>query len=422
MFCKYCGKELSDNALFCSKCGKQVTSTEESASELQTENEPEQCKETEAEIEPQDDETEKKSEVESAEEKHKFCRYCGEKILESSVFCPKCGKHLAANHTTQGNNVFEKFGIGGKSEKTDFSVKFPVKNLFINVLKRHTVQERDEVLKAGMDSEKNPGNIKITEKSLCPWFYSRIFIILFAVFIIFEICLMNFNNSNVMPGVMIIGSLMMPFAILTMFFELNIYRDVSFFKVIGIFLLGGSASLLFTLFLYTIIPSGNGYGLIGASIISITEEIGKTVIVIAILKRSKNMSVLKGLLIGGAVGAGFAVFESAGYAFNIFLDAHDYNNFYYGYVDSLGQMNFTIFLRSILSFGGHTAWAAIEGAAFAREKKINKAFVKVFGLCFALHAIWDMNTPLQYLKLILLCLVAWWTILRQLGKFIAKNK
>ncbi len=422
MFCKYCGKGISDNAMFCSKCGKQLTSPKESASKLQTENEPEQCKETEAEIKPHDNESEKKSEVESAEEKHKFCRYCGAKILESSIFCPKCGKLLETNNTTQDNNVFEKLGIGGKSAKIDLSVKFPVKNLFVNVLKRHTSQERGEILKAGMDSEKVPSNIKITEESLCPWFYSRIFIILLSVFIIFEICLMNFNNSNVMPGVMIIGSLMMPFAILTMFFELNLYRDVSFFKAIGIFLLGGSVSLLFTLFLYTIIPGGNGYGLIGASIVSITEEIGKAVIVIAILKRSKNISVLKGLLIGSAVGAGFAVFESAGYAFNIFLDAHDYNNFYYDYVDSLGAMNFTIFLRSILAFGGHTAWAAIEGAAFAREKKINKVFMKAFGVCFALHAIWDMNTPLQYLKLIVLCLAAWWVILRQLGKFIAENK
>ncbi|MBP5175064.1 MAG: zinc ribbon domain-containing protein, partial [Treponema sp.] len=30
MFCKYCGKRLSDRAIFCSACGKRLVSCEES--------------------------------------------------------------------------------------------------------------------------------------------------------------------------------------------------------------------------------------------------------------------------------------------------------------------------------------------------------------------------------------------------------
>lgn len=446
MFCRYCGKEIGDNAIFCSKCGKKIgkesaptenMGTEALLGEIKTPDVgvsdehieknglmEENSASTEANETSKENcsEQEKVNGIESNKISLKFCRYCGKQIQEESVFCSKCGKKLVGQSDTYQKENSENQRKNSWLAKANLDEKFPAKNLFINVFKKHTAHERAEILKAGIDSDKNLDRVKITADKLRPWFYSRIFVILFAVFIIFEICLLQFNNSNVMPGVMLIGSLMMPFAILTMFFELNVYRDISFFRVMGIFLLGGAISLLFTLFLYEIIPAGSGYGLINASLVSIIEEIGKVVIVIVILRRSKNTSVLHGLLVGGAVGCGFAVFESAGYAFNIFLDAHDYNNFYFGYVDSLGEMNFTIFLRSVLSFGGHTAWAAVEGASFAREKKINKNFIIFFGLCFAMHTLWDTGTPVEYLKLAALCIAAWWVILRQIGKFIAEIK
>ena len=127
------------------------------------------------------------------------------------------------------------------------------------------------------------------------------------------------------------------------------------------------------------------------------------------------------------------MFESAGYAFNVYLDAHDYNTradiankilpyLQYGYADSWAEMNFIIFLRSILSFGGHTAWAAITGAGFAKAKKINFDFIKLFAICFVLHALWDIDTPAPYFKMICLCLVAWWVIIRQIANFVEENK
>ena len=209
---------------------------------------------------------------------------------------------------------------------------------------------------------------------------------------------------------------------------------ISFYKTIGIFLLGGAMSLLLTLFLYSILPEPDGNNFLSASLISIIEETGKALIVILILKRTKNVTVLHGLLIGGAIGCGFAVFESAGYAFNVFLDAHDYNTrvdlvnnyfssyYQYDYTDSIGAMNFNIFLRSILSFGGHTSWAAITGAAFAKTNKMSFDFVKAFAICFILHALWDTDTPAIYFKLAVLCVIAWWVIIGQIAKFVENGK
>ena len=442
MFCKYCGKELADKAKFCSKCGKQLGVKDSLKNEDFSESQQS----------PEYDENEIQKSL-------KFCKFCGEKISAAAKFCPKCGRNLVIkseqktektnkSNTIIAKEVFQTEKITEPIAKTEPSVseesprtaniavseeKFTVKNLFVQVFKKHTAKERDDILKAGL-SEEESKNIKICPENLHPWFYSRVFLILLTVFAAFEIGLLGFKNSNMMPGIMLIGSVMIPFSLLTMYFELNVYKDISFYKVIGIFLLGGAVSLLFTLFLYEIIPTSSDYDFLGASLISIIEEVGKAVVVIFLLKKTKNATVLQGLLIGGAIGCGFAVFESAGYAFNVFLNAHDYNTrvdmvndylpwyYQYGYADSIDEMNFNIFLRSILSFGGHTAWAAITGAAFTRAKKVDFDFIKVFAICFVLHALWDTDTPATYFKLFCLCIAAWWVIIRQISNFVEKNK
>ena len=461
MFCKYCGKVIPDNAKFCSKCGKQLVAIKTDDTNSIFSDETPKNVEEKKEIEQTITEIEKSVNIESmgvalenaesletlnkTEESNipsqepaqpkatKFCKHCGKEISVTATFCPKCGSETNKPEAqSNSGKTQESVSASNSYNSIHTKEKFHAKNLFVQVFKKHSAEERDKILKAGFLDE-IPKNPKVTLENLQPWFYSRVFFILFAVFIVFEICLLSFNNSNIMPGVMLIGSLMMPFAILTMYFELNIYKDISFYKTIGIFLLGGAISLLFTLFLYAILPEPGGYDFFSASLISIIEEIGKALIVILILKRTKNATVLHGLLIGGAIGCGFAVFESAGYAFNTFLDAHDYNTrvdvvnnylpryYQYRYANSIDEMNFNIFLRSILSFGGHTAWAAIEGAAFAKTNKMNFKFIKAFGVCFLLHALWDTETLAPYLKLALLCVVAWKIIVKQISAFVSRD-
>ncbi|MFK9090737.1 PrsW family glutamic-type intramembrane protease [Bacillus salipaludis] len=48
--------------------------------------------------------------------------------------------------------------------------------------------------------------------------------------------------------------------------------------------------------------------------IGIAEELAKAVTVIYFVRRLKYKYILNGLLLGAAVGAGFAAFETAGYA------------------------------------------------------------------------------------------------------------
>ena len=109
------------------------------------------------------------------------------------------------------------------------------------------------------------------------------------------------------------------------------------------------------------------------------------------VKRNNIKYKLNGLLLGSCVGAGFAVFETAGYAFQTFLRSGD-----------LTYMMHILFLRGVLAIGCHVVWAAISGFGLIVAKGdqplqtnhfFSAKFLKFFILVAALHAIWDWSIP-----------------------------
>ena len=113
------------------------------------------------------------------------------------------------------------------------------------------------------------------------------------------------------------------------------------------------------------------------------------------------------MLIGAAVGAGFAAFESTGYAFRCYISI------------SYDSMLSVICMRGVFALGGHIVWAAITGAAmmialkgqpFNTKVLTDKKFLMLFIFPIALHAVWDMpifnNLP-YHLKYIALIAIVW---------------
>ena len=145
------------------------------------------------------------------------------------------------------------------------------------------------------------------------------------------------------------------------------------------------------------------------------------------------MSILSGLLIGASVGAGFAAFESAGYALQPVIQFFQNSGYYAAYgqqLDASAMMeaiNQSIFLRGFLAPGGHVTWASISGAALviaAKAKgKIDTSlfadgkFLRLFIIPVILHGLWD--SPLAgwlyqifpYLGYILLIVFVWIVVL-----------
>jgi RsiW-degrading membrane proteinase PrsW (M82 family) len=120
---------------------------------------------------------------------------------------------------------------------------------------------------------------------------------------------------------------------------------------------------------------------------------------------------LNGLLLGAAVGTGFAVFETAGYAFD------------HGLLEggTQGMLN-VIFTRGVLSvFGGHALFTGLVGAALWRvragrpitqEMLLDPRFLRVFALAVVLHMVWNSPVQLPLLgKYLIVGFVAWVALL-----------
>ena len=390
--CPKCGKEMSDTAKFCNQCGYRF------------------------------------------EERQLFCLWCGAKVESGDRFCPECGRSLSQGgpgpqqnagwqnagqqNTGQAGGGFtkdefismSKSGVGkfvdaindmtGQEGKTDIRLR----ELVSEVFRRHTVEEREELFISGT-KKTTPAPENMTADWPHPWLFARIFLMFLVVFAGLLVMILQFSNTNAIPGAMFIGALIVPFSLVIFFWETNIPRNISIFDVVSIFFIGGVMSLIFTLILYGYIYVGE-LNYTGAILVGIVEEVGKIVVAGHYVKKRNTSYILNGLLLGACVGAGFAVFETAGYAFSALL---------YGGIPSMIDV---LILRGALAIGGHTLWAAISTAGLViakgerpsdRKMYLDPKFLKFLLLVIALHAVWDMPITLgQSVHLVqwVLCAVA----------------
>ncbi len=320
----------------------------------------------------------------------KFCENCGKELFEGDCFCMHCGHRVESQSDNQNEvNTDQKTIIEQLNEYigNETPAKLNWRDLFSNVFQKHSIAEAEDIFTYGT-RRTTPLLSEVSSTWPKPWLYSRVFVVLVVTFILLKICVDSFGNMNALPGLMAVGAFAMPLTTLVLFLEVNAFRNISPFYVAITFLIGGCASLVATLSLFTII-SPQQLDFVGACIVGIVEELGKLIAVYLIIKRLPNCNfILNGLLVGAAVGAGFAAFESAGYAFTSLLQSGDTN-----------YMVGNIYLRAFLSPGGHVAWAAITGAAIMIVKGNrdlttavlgDQRFWRLFLIPIALHSIWDM--------------------------------
>ncbi len=366
----------------------------------------------------------------------KFCAHCGTQLEDTAHFCHACGQPTAPKPAAQpapptsNENFFDKLTssvnhlTGGQGH-----VRPPLKKLVSQIFVRHTHDEADEIFICGTSATTPDLSLADTAWPQ-PWLFTRVLLAFLAAFFMLHICCKNFDNLNAYPGLIVIGAFAVPIALFVFFLEMNTPKNISFFTTIKIFLVGGCASLLFTLLLYDVVQVGE-LDYLGAILVSIVEEFGKLAIVVAFIYREKATKyTTNGLLIGAAVGAGFAAFESAGYAFTRLLLTGSYD-----------AMFENILLRAALTPGGHVIWAAMSGYAvvlvtkgkpFSLNFLGNSSFWKIFPIPLVLHAVWDMPIPLgQEICLIpILCLLAGWFVilimihncLNQIGETLAQSQ
>ncbi len=346
-------------------------------------------------------------------EQPRFCGHCGSPLRAGANFCSACGKKVEgytapkkekAGHTSDSllghlNNYL------GNTDGSTLNWKY----LFSGVFRRHTLDEAENIFICGTKTT-TPDPETLTASWPKPWLYSRVFIGMIVVFLFLYVCCSHFNNPLTYPGLLIVGAFTVPLVTVILFMEVNAFRNISFHKVIGIVMIGGCASLVATLFLFDLDLVDSRLGTLwGGLMTGLIEEVGKAVIVYFIIKRLNiGLYILPALLVGAAVGAGFAAFESAGYAFAplfnyinqiAYYSAQSGTPQWFDYQSVLAASTDNIILRGYLAPGGHVAWAAISGAAIVlaarKEGSLTPAvfksgtFWKIFIIPIVLHGLWD---------------------------------
>ncbi len=286
--------------------------------------------------------------------------------------------------------------------------RFSVSETFSEVFRKHEADEIEDYLIVGTRTT-TPDLASVEANWPRPWLFFRAFILTAAAYALFIFGWNQFRNLNLIPGLIMIGSLAGPFTLLIFFFEINVPRNVSLYQVLRLMLIGGGLSLIVSLFGFQMTNMSRTLGPPAAGII---EEVGKAAALLLVVNQLKYRWTLNGLLFGAAIGAGFAVFESAGYAFRLGVLAANSSTVLFDVIQTRG-------ILSVL--GGHVLWTALVGAALWRVRGDQRlqvsmladpGFLRVFGLAVGAHMIWDMSFELPlYLKYIALGFVVWIALL-----------
>jgi RsiW-degrading membrane proteinase PrsW (M82 family) len=285
------------------------------------------------------------------------------------------------------------------------------RDMFAEVATSHADEDVEAYFTVGTPAT-TPTLIDIDAQWPRPWVFVRVFALTIALYIGFGFAWNEFANLNLIPGLIMIGSVAVPLSLLIFFFEVNVPRNISLYQVIKLVLTGGLVSIIVSLFFFEWTAGLTSW--IGAASAGIIEEAGKALTLLLVVNRPRYRWTLNGLLLGATVGTGFAAFESAGYALRAALGN--------GGIEAMRE---TIIERGVLTvLGGHVLWTALVGAAlwrvrgdepFNRRMLADPRFLRVFAVCVVMHMLWNssLRFPLfgYYGKYMLLGLAAWSLVL-----------
>lgn len=260
------------------------------------------------------------------------------------------------------------------------------KQLFGALFQKRTLEEMEDSFAVGTGLT-TPDIQKVCAEWPAPWVFMRLLSFSVIVTIGFYWALQRFENIKLYPGWLFMGAFAVPVSVMFFFIETNVLRNISFYRVMKLLVFGGLVSLIFALFLFETTAAAQWFGAMAAGPV---EELAKLMAVVFVAKQWKHMHyTLNGMLLGAAVGAGFAAFETAGYIFE--------------HAISGGSDTAIMILRAMTTPFTHIIWtSATVGALwrFKGERDFGFGMLKewpvlrILLFVMALHALW--NSPLVF--------------------------
>jgi len=321
--------------------------------------------------------------------------------------------HGPADASGAARPLGEKIGEGiSKVTGTEKLEGFSLSEFFSEVFSKHGEYDVENFFTVGTPLTTPPVSAVSTAWPK-PWLFVRTLLSSVVLYALLRLGYSSFGNANLIPGIMLVGTVAIPCSVLILFVESNVLRNVSLYQVLRVFLFGGVLSLLLTFFVSIGTEKLGIDQKMGALAAGIAEEIAKLAAVVITVRSARFPYRLNALLFGAAVGTGFAVFESLGYALN--MSGGTYQG-----------MTEIIFLRGCLAPFGHVIWTAITATALWRVKGRRPfAWSMVFDMRFlrlalastVMHAIWNSSYQLpMYGKYVLLGVVGWTIVFILMGE------
>jgi protease PrsW len=192
------------------------------------------------------------------------------------------------------------------------------------------------------------------------------------------------GDTILVPTVIIVGSFLVPVTIVA--FALS-HRPAGYLTtaevVLGFFAAGTLAVICSALLETYLLPASRGT-FIG---VGLFEELAKGAILLAVAHQVHHREPRDGMVLGVVVGAGFAAFESAGYAVQAMLNSRG---------DRIVDIVELEAFRAMLAPFGHITWTALVGGAlFASSRGGRFHLTRRLGLTLlgvvTLHALWDQS-------------------------------
>lgn len=216
------------------------------------------------------------------------------------------------------------------------------------------------------------------------WAWLPVLLVGIGLFIAVQQALVTTGNPTLVPSLLVLGALVVPVTFVVYVDGRNPAYDLPLSVLLSCALLGGVLGTAVASVLE--FDTMRRLGVLPTVVTGLVEESAKLLVPIGMLIFTRyRANPADGLLIGVAVGMGFAVLETLGYGF-VTLLVTDGN---------LADAEGLLLLRGVLSPAGHAAWTGLAAAAlwWAHTRRYRPGALAVavatFLLVVLLHALWD---------------------------------
>ncbi len=196
------------------------------------------------------------------------------------------------------------------------------------------------------------------------------------------------RNIIVLPTIVLLGSFVVPVTGIVWYLDHDPSPSLSPRRIVSAFIIAGVLGILLASLLEFWLVYGTGT--IGLLKVGFIEEFVKGAAIVLLAWRLGSYSTRDGMVLGAAVGFGFAALETSGYALaSLFVVQGQH------LVLSLSSVVFTQLVRGVLAPFGHGLWSAILGgvifhAAGKRHLRLTWSVLITYVGVSILHAAFDI--------------------------------